>query len=415
MLFRSEKFPVSAGAVLCVTALLAVVLSLVSCMSDPESNVSADGDGDAQTVIGPDDEGVLVSDDGFVLLQFEKGTVSKPTAFRISSMSSDSYPDQLWLMSNVYMFEPSIELEKPVRLYFDLSGGITKSTSDEEVSPLFGSYAFSLKKIVPGKTPEYVAATEQNLTLKEGESDHRVISYSTKNLGAFAIYFNECFKLCNYRVECPSYVLPEEMANKREARIDCMKELGCLGCSGSGSCSEKIDNLNEDGNREMFYCSPRRPCQDSMEGGCCFDEDRCGIFEEPSEGDGDEESSGDIDHDPEFDGDIENDGDIDAEEDKDVDEDHGTGPDFSPRLCVESTDCESGVCIKEIPNFTDGICLPIVSTEVRLYEEGNGKWDLVNEDGGSNPEVPDISCVNAGPDMSNDSSSLFDMKVIVDP
>jgi|GEM_PF-4593154 len=414
MFFRSKTLPASPGAILRIMALCFAVFAFVSCYSDPKGEITGDGDGDAQVMIGPDDEGVLVSEDGFVLLQFEKGTVTRDTVFRISSLPHDSYPDQYGLMSNVYLLEPSITLEKPVRLYFDLSGGITKDVSDVEVAPLFGSYAFSLKQIVPGKATEYVNAVEENLTLKEGESEHRVISYSTKELGAFAVYFNQCFKLCDYRVECSSYVLPEELANKREARIDCMKKLGCLSCSDSGSCSEKIDNLNNIENQEMFYCSPRRPCQDSMENGCCFEEDRCGIFEEPSEGDGDEESMSDQDKDPDIDGDVEEDGDLDADNGMDPDEDNNTGPDFSPRLCQDTIDCESGICVKDIPDFASGVCLPVAASEVRLYEEGSGKWDLVNDEVSGDPEVPDTSCVSIGPDMSSDGSSLFDMRVTVD-
>ncbi len=385
-----------------------------SCYSDPKSENSG-GDSSGELKIGPEDSGSFVSEDGFVMVQFDVGTVSRPTTFKITRIPHENYPDQLFMLSHVYQFEPLQKLEKPVRVVFDLSGGITEDASDADLKQYFGSFALSLRKIVPGQSSEYVEAPEQNLELEEGAVPHRILMHQTDTLAAFAVYANECYEFCNRRVECDSYELDPKFLSLRDARIDCMKTLGCLKCDSLDVCSDAVDNLNKEDNQQTFYCSPRRPCRDSFEDGCCLEGDRCGIFEPDDSSDGDIEKEIDGDFDPDTETEIEDDQDGDVEPDIEYDDDQ-VGPDFSPKLCSDSTQCDGAeVCFTDIPNSSSGLCMPIPSSEVRKYSKGTGSWLLATDPGTGDPLPPVTACVGQPVDDSDDGLDRFDMKVVVDP
>ena len=409
-----------AGFSLILPAALALLWSLAfqCCLEsspEPSENVGS-------AIVTPDDPGVLVSEDGRVVVNFPAGVVDRPTTFRITTIPREHYPDLYWLQSDVYQIEPSRELNKKVQVVIDLSGMEGKGF---QLSKLYNMGALAIREVLPAERPVYLKTLEKNQVATD-DSVHRVLVHNTKRLGAFGVFVHECYLLCEKTVTCDAYEGGGGL-EYRDRLLSCMDGFECLG---------NVEKMNGDEMAEVFLCSQFRPCRDSF--GCCLPPVTCesgadGDLIPPATTDGDE----DIDLDappPDGDGDRAGTGDPDGEierdrsapdgdEDRDLGGDRDAEPDlseeFSPIPCGSDGACPEGLtCVRDPshPAFADitGYCLAMSDYQIAMYvrDEEEEKWTKMEGPEGGDIDLM-VDCAGKGPEEGGGVESPYDLRVKV--
>ncbi|RJO66088.1 MAG: hypothetical protein C4523_13475 [Myxococcales bacterium] len=370
--------------------LAATLVALTGCLyGSPDDAPGGDGD---STLVNPDQEGVVVSEDGRVFVQFPAGAVDRPTEFSITRIPQSAFPDEPRLVSDVYQMEPTRELAQTVRVTMDLFG---LDGRGHDLPPIYGTGGLAVVEIVPGQPARYLATDERDMKAQDNAL-HRVLMHNTSQLTGYGVFVHDCYLLCEKAVGCPGYSENPNMAPK-ERIIACMDNLGC---------PDDLEKVNGDEMRAAFACAKARSCDDAYT--CCLESKHC-----EGEPDGDEDgpdTDGDIDEadqEPDID-DVETDGDVDN--DTDIDEIDDTPIDWSVKLCQTDEECGGQTCVFDLRlDNSTGYCAQVPKDEtVELFRRDPlSGWLSVEAE-------PELTCVNQEPVHGGEGDTSYQLKVSID-
>lgn len=381
---------------ICFVLALGVLLS--SCLYGNPKSLPEDGD---EGNLQPDESFSLSSEDGLFHIAFEAGSVDEPTALSIGAISREHYPDQPLLQGAVYFIEPEITLKKPATLTFFLD---ELEGAGLDLSQLYAQNALSVRRVIHGGRPSYLPVVED--FQESAGSPKRILTFSTENLNAFAVFIHQCYDTCLRAVSCPGY--PAE-AGKTPRQL-------LQACMADFNCPDDIEAINGNEMAALFACSASHPCQDSY--GCCVDsaltcfEDSLDGDKDPDLPDGDEEADeappidGDLDESEEGDAE-EADGDPESDEELEIETELEIDFDFSPDTCIGDSDCSDTLCTREDRVSAEhGYCLPISGSNIRIFENPDGtEWDEITG------QLPNVSCTGLPPESGTTGPSSFAAKL----
>lgn len=335
-------------------------------------------------VVYPTSEGKMVSEDSRVVIEFEAGTVPRPTTFSITKIPKENYPEQYLLRSDVYEIEPSKDLLKPVKITVYLA---ELDGENFDMQAAYNLNAIKLRQMTPGGYPAFLDTEETNIVDINGNS-HHVLIRETDSPVAFGIFVSGCYAMCLKMETCSSHVITDTGKTLRERIFDCMVDYSCT----------DFENLNNEDNEAKFLCSYTRSCHYSFT--CCQQDPYC---EGETDGDDDAET---------VDGD--DDTIIDGDEDEVDQEEEIEDTRFDVETCVSKQDCsDAGMeCVinPKLDNAQTGYCLNISPQPLQgyVYNDDTSEWTLQDSNNIS------LQCAGDVPNEDASGDSTVDIKIVLD-
>ena len=306
-----------------------------------------------ELIVYPDKGGQMVSADSRLIVEFEAGTVSRPTTFSITEIPAENYPEQYLLRSVVYQIEPAKQLNKAVKITYDMTGLDGK---DFNLTEIYGLNAIQMREMTPGSHPTYISSEETTIEAIDGS--HQVLIRETDTPHAFGVFVQGCYAMCYKMISCPNYP-KDDTKTSQQMLSECMAKYSCA----------DFENMNSDFNESRYRCSYTRYCSDSF--GCCLDDPPCeGVEDGDTDGDT-EQADGDDDTETA-------DGDDDTEA-ADGDEE-GEDTRFEIDTCITAADCpeDDMVCVTDakLDNNQTGFCMNVSRDLIEgyLYKDDQDAW-----------------------------------------